>query len=98
MDFYIQIVPGHKPRIKVAKDTFDFKNPRKSVAIFISDNPAVMAGEENIGSGSKKVIDHETKDIVFDWVRLNKEILLKYWNKEENDTKVVLNQLQKLGG
>lgn len=81
------------PRIKVSYDNslrFDNNN---IFSISISDNPQVVAGntEENV----IKQIGKSNLDDIFDWVKLNKVVLEKYWNSNI-DTQEILNLLKRV--
>jgi hypothetical protein len=66
---------SHAARIKVSRSY----NPRVLIgdtfSVSISDNPKIVAGDEG------KISTADLKK-VFDWIFLNKETLLKYWNNE----------------
>lgn len=78
-DYYIWVgpkPPQHGPRIKVVneKGRIDFND---SFSVSIADNPKIVAGIASVPG----------RDLVriFDWVKLNKEILLKHSNMEIDD-------------
>ena len=81
------------PRIKVNFDASLSFNEKNNFSVSISDNPCVVAGgtEKNIIDkvGSRKLED------VYDWVKLNKDTLEKYW-KFEISTKEMLNRIKAL--
>jgi len=62
-------------RIKVARNY----NPRVIIgdtfSVSISDKPRIFAGNQGI-------INNNDLQKVFDWVCLNREPLIKYWNSE----------------
>ena len=64
---------SHGPRIKVAR-TYNHRTiPGDTFSVSITNIPKVVAGDTG---------DITTKDVklVFQWVILNKELLLKYWH------------------
>lgn len=66
------------PRIKVNYDNSLSFNTSNNFSVSISENPRVVAGdtEENV---IKKIGKNSLEDI-FDWIKLNKTALEKYWN------------------
>ena len=66
---------SHAARIKVSRSY----NLRVMVgdifSVLISDNPEIVAGD--VG----KITPDDQKK-VFDWIVLNKDVLMKYWNSE----------------
>jgi hypothetical protein len=81
------------PRIKVNLDSSLSFNRDSNFSVSISDNPTVVAGdtEKNIIKklGTKKLED------VYDWVKLNKNVLDDYWNSKIS-TKQLLDLIQEL--
>jgi hypothetical protein len=79
------------PRIKVNYDnSLKFDN-NYNFSVSISDDPKVISGntEENV----IKKIGKSTLEDIFDWILLNQEILLKYWNSEIT-TREMLNSIK----
>lgn len=66
---------SHAARIKVSRTYNHRVLIGDTFSISISDNPKIVAGDEG------KITSSDLKK-VFDWIILNKETLLKYWNNE----------------
>lgn len=87
LDYIVWIAPQsgkekHNARIKIKVDNV-------FVSITISDNPELKSNKVKIES--KKL------NKIFDWVKLNKDILLKYWDgKGEIGVDEVLGELKKV--
>lgn len=64
---------NHWARIKVSNVPGTFSKDDNFV-VTISNKPAVVAGKT-------KYTNSQLEDI-FDWVKLNQKVLLKFWNKE----------------
>ena len=64
------------PRIKVGKNNGTMRSHKYSFSMTISDNPEIIAGSPEGIANSKKI------ELVKIWIKKNKDILLKYWNKE----------------
>lgn len=77
----------HWARIKVSniKGTF---SDNDNFVVSISKQPEVLAGKA-------KMSQSELED-VFDWVILNYDVLIKYWNEEYKDETDMYNSLKKL--
>ena len=76
------------PRIKVAKHRGDMRSHRNSFSVSISFNPKVVAGDYT------KIVDSKTLKRILAWVKLNEDILLKYWNRDVSTSKMI-GKLQK---
>ena len=57
-------------------------------SLSISDNPEIIIG--------KCKLKPDELEIVKNWIILNKNILIDYWNEEENCTESLINKLQKI--
>ena len=68
------------PRIKVNYDNSLRFNERNNFSVSISESPLVIAGdtEENV----IKKIGKQSLDNIYDWVILNRVVLLNYWNSK----------------
>ena len=83
-----QYVDGkHWARIKVSNIPGTFSKTDNFV-VTISSRPEVVAG-------NPKYKQSELEDI-FDWVKLNRSTLLKYWNKKYDDDADFYAELQKI--
>jgi F420-dependent methylenetetrahydromethanopterin dehydrogenase len=86
LDYIIWITPQsgkekHEARIKIKIDN-------KFVSITIGDTPELK---------SKVNIESKKLNKIFDWIKLNKNILLKYWNGKGNITiDEILDDLKKV--
>ena len=77
----------HIPRIKVSK-THAYKMVTDDlVSVSIEDNPKILAGT------GLKAKDFE---IVKSFIKQNKELLLKYWNKEIIEREDLENKIKKI--
>lgn len=76
--------PLHKPRIKV----YNSSNS-ESISLSIDDDPQILAGNPLIVS--PKVLKQ-----VKEWIPLNKELLLYYWEHPEMDTVDLLERVRKV--
>ena len=76
----------HGPRIKVSKIYTDKMNPLDTFSMTIEDNPEVVGTH---------YLDLKDIDQIKDFIRLNKDILLAYWDGEY-DTCDLYNNLQKI--
>ena len=76
------------PRIKVQNDYSDTLNSRNLFSLSIEKNPKILAGEYD-GIKSKDI------KIIKDFVKLNEESLMKYWNQEIG-LRELLSQLKEL--
>ena len=76
------------PRIKVQNDYSDTLNSRNLFSLSIEKNPKILAGEYD-GIKSKDI------KIIKDFVTLNEESLMKYWNQEIG-LRELLSQLKEL--
>ena len=72
---------------------------------YLEQNPVVMARFNDIGgfvsiSDKPEIIDNPQVDIlmgdVIDWVKLNKELLLEYWNDDLYPTSKMINNIKKI--
>ena len=72
---------------------------------YLEQNPVVMARFNDIGvfvsiSDKPEIIDTLQVDVsmgdVIDWVKLNEELLLDYWNDNLYPTSKMLNEIKKL--
>jgi hypothetical protein len=66
---------SHGPRIKVSRSYNHKVLIGDTFSVSISDTPEIVAGD----TGDIKSIDVRK---VYDWVVLNKETLLEYWNSD----------------
>ena len=57
-------------------------------SLSISDNPEIIIG--------KCKLKPDDLEIVKNWIILNKDLLIDYWNEEETSTLRLLNKLQNL--
>lgn len=73
---------GHKPRLKVKKDD-------NEVSMSIEDEPKVLAPK-------KPKIDTSIIDAAKQWIVLNKDILLEYWNDSSLSTTKFIGALKKV--
>ena len=78
----------HGPRIKVQNNYSTNTDSYNLFTITISDTPKKIG---NTGEIKKKDIDK-----VKSWILLNKELLLDYWYKRIESTRVVLNTIKKI--
>lgn len=76
-------VPKHRPRMKVI-----LRGKDATVSFFINDNPSVAAGESELLSNSEK------REVI-EWIILNKDILLNYWNRQIS-TKELKSSIKKI--
>ena len=76
--------PQHKPRIKV----YNSSNS-ESFSLSIEDNPKLLAGDSSIVS--PKILKQ-----VIEWIPLNKELLLYYWEHPEMDILDLLERVRKV--
>lgn len=72
---------GHKPRVKVTKGD-------DSVSMSIEDEPEILAPKN-------PKLDVSVINAVKQWIGLNKETLIGYWDMEF-DTSVLVSKLKKL--
>lgn len=77
-------VPQHKPRIKV----YDYSNSR-SFSLSIEDYPKILAGDTSIVTS--KILKQ-----VIGWIKINKDLLLYYWEHPEMDTMELLEKIKKI--
>jgi hypothetical protein len=63
------------PRIKMQRDYIQKMNAANLCSIAISDNPKIIAGDQG------KIINAHL-EMVYAWVKLNKQSLLKLWRGE----------------
>jgi len=77
------------PSIKVNFDNSLRFDDNKNFSVSIDAQPRVVAGdtEENV----IKKIGKNSLDDIYDWVLLNKDVLLKYWNSKIS-TREMLNK------
>lgn len=73
---------GHKPRLKVKKDD-------NEVSLSIEDEPKVLAPK-------KPKLDTSIINAAKQWIVLNKDILLEYWNDSEFHTKRLYTETKKV--
>lgn len=79
---------SHAARIKVAR-TYDTKvQIGNTFSVLISINPKIVAGDKG------DISPNDLKE-VYNWVILNRELLLKYWNHELLTDELIL-QLSKV--
>lgn len=78
--------PRHKPRVKVAVTSHVIQG--STVSFSIEDEPKPIVGD--VSKLPKKVVSQ-----IIEWIKLNKEVLLKYWNFEV-DTVYLTNHLKKI--
>jgi hypothetical protein len=80
--------PGQEPVLRVSNSAKAGYN-EDNFSLTLSDNPQVVRGTRCKLSGAdlEKAIQ---------WVKLNKDLLLKYWRQEEPDTLTVLENLKPL--
>lgn len=76
----------HGPRVKVGTKPSDFK----SLYLTISDNPEVVAGTVKL--------DNRSLEIARQWIILNKDILLRFWNDDTMYMDDLYDNLQKVNG
>lgn len=76
-------MPRHKPRVKVRK------NLEESFSLSIEDEPKLLAGNSAIVT--QKVLNQ-----VKEWVALNKDLLLEYWNDPLFNTKRLYTETKKV--
>ena len=76
-------VPRHKPRLKVVK------NLKEKFSVSIEDNPRVLAGDSSI-------VPVKVLEQVKEWIILNKDLLLEYWNDPLFDTERLYTETKKL--
>ena len=77
----------HGPRIKVQRN-YGNNVTDDMFSITISDNPMVIGDSGEISSNDIKK--------VFAFIKLNKKLLLTFWNKEESDPVNILTNLTKV--
>jgi hypothetical protein len=77
----------HWARIKVSNVPGTFAS-NDNFVVSIDKNPAVIAG-------TVKCKQHELQD-VFDWIILNYETLIKYWNEQFSTETDFYNELKKV--
>lgn len=65
----------HGPRIKMQRDYIQKMNAANLCSITVSDNPKIIAGDQG------EIINSHL-EIVYAWVKLNKQSLLKLWRGE----------------
>lgn len=77
----------HGPRIKVSniKNTF---SDADTFAIDISKNPAPIAG--------KVKLKHDEVEDICDWIKLNYDALMKYWNDEYSSDAMFFAEIKSL--
>ena len=72
---------------------------------YLEQNPVVMARFNDIGvfvsiSDKPEIIDNPQVDVpvseVMDWVKLNKELLLEYWDDDLYPTSKMIKNIQKV--
>lgn len=73
----------HKPRLKVLRSL------KESFSVSIEDNPRVILGDPSIVS--TKVLEQ-----VKEWIILNKDLLLEYWNDPLFDTERLYTETKKV--
>lgn len=76
--------PQHRPRIKV----YNSSNS-ESFSLSIEDEPKILAGDSSIVS--PKILKQ-----VIEWIPLNKDLLLYYWEHPEMDTVELLERIRKV--
>ena len=76
-------MPRHKPRVKVRK------NLKESFSLSIEDEPKLLAG-------STSIVTPKELEPVKQWIFLNKDILLEYWNDELFNTKRLYTETKKV--
>ena len=76
-------VPKHQPRMKVI-----VRGKDNTVSFLIKDNPEISVGKAHLLSGKEK------KEVI-DWIILNKDILLNYWNRRIS-TEELKNNIKKI--
>lgn len=79
-------VPGHRPRIKLYSGKYNESN---SAVIFIDGNQELW--EKSAWLPSKAVLEAAQR-----WIRINQDVLLKYWNGDIVITREFLNALKKI--
>lgn len=79
----------HGPRIKVGLKPSDFKSGN-TLSLTISDNPEVVAGTVKL--------DKHSLEIARQWIILNKDILLRFWNDDTMYMDDLYDNLQKING
>lgn len=75
----------HGPRLKVSKKMGDKIDPSNVLTVTVSDNPTMYNGE----------LEPKVFNKLKQFIKLNKENLLKYWNNEVS-TREFLNSLIKI--
>lgn len=73
-------------RVKVQKDDSTRINPNNTFSVSISDEPRIVAGEYN---------DNKNLELLCKWIKLNKDVLLNYWNFEIS-TKEMLEKIKSI--
>lgn len=73
-----------RPRIKVYTG-----NGVETISVSIEDKPLQVAGKKN-------AIPQKELELVYEWIILNKEALLNYWNDTEADTVELVRNLRSL--
>ena len=66
---------SHGPRIKVQKGYWDKIKDNEWFYISVSDNPKIVAGDQG-------EISNKDVKLVEDFIKLNLDLTLRYWNKE----------------
>ena len=77
----------HGPRIKESNIPGTF-SPVDNFSVSISDEPQVITGHVRISN-------RDLED-VFDWVKLNRDVLLKFWNERYEDSGEFLDDVLKV--
>ncbi len=80
---------NHGARIKVSNRYNNKFRIENTFSITISDNPEI--------SGDIDEIKNKDIDLIKEWILLNKEMLLKYWNKEIS-TDILFDNLKSING
>jgi len=97
---WVSVAPeNHKqegfPRIKVSLTGNVHRGRGRDVfSVSVQDDPSILGGSSKVNYVEKKIPSYDLKK-VFEWVKLNKEILTKYW-KNEVDTLGLISNLKKL--
>ncbi len=65
----------HGPRIKVQRDYNTKTNPDNMFTISVSDDPEIKAGTQG-------EISNKDLELIYNWIKKNKNSLIKYWKYE----------------
>lgn len=79
---------AHAARVKVARTYRSNFYPGDTFSVLISTKPKIVAGDQG-------EITNEDVKSVYDWVMLNREILLQYWNHNMS-TNDLIDKLKKV--